>query len=93
MDSIDLEVLRSCEQWLTGGHRCELVTVIKTWGSSPRPEGAMLAICDNGRVVGSVSGGCIEDNLIDGERRQGTAWKQIVARRPEAAPSKDPGTR
>lgn len=71
MDSIDPEVLRSCEQWLTGGHRCELVTVIKTWGSSPRPEGAMLAICDNGRVVGSVTGGCIEDDLIDGVRRQG----------------------
>lgn len=78
MDSIDLEVLKSCEQWLTEGHRCELVTVIKTWGSSPRPEGAMLAICDNGRVVGSVSGGCIEDDLIDRVRKQG-----ITRDRPE----------
>ncbi|RJF92723.1 XdhC family protein [Noviherbaspirillum saxi] len=71
MDSIDMEVLKSCEQWLAGGHRCELITVIKTWGSSPRPEGAMLAMCDDGRVVGSVSGGCIEDDLIDRVRKQG----------------------
>jgi len=54
MDSTDLEVLKSCGQWLDDGHRCQLVTVIKTWGSSPRPEGAMLAIRDDGRVVGSV---------------------------------------
>ena len=64
MDSIDLEVLKTCEQRLDTGLRCELVTVVKTWGSSPRPEGAMLAIAENGQVVGSVSGGCIEDDLI-----------------------------
>lgn len=71
MDSIDLEVLKTCDQWLRQGRRCELVTVIKTWGSSPRPEGATLAICDDGRVVGSVSGGCIEDDLIDRVRKDG----------------------
>ncbi|MEC5162186.1 MULTISPECIES: XdhC family protein [unclassified Janthinobacterium] len=71
MDSIDLEVLKSSAAWLAAGHRCELVTVTKTWGSSPRPVGATLAICDDGRVVGSVSGGCIEDDLIDRVRRHG----------------------
>lgn len=71
MDSIDLEVLKSCKQWLAAGRRSELVTVIKTWGSSPRPEGAMLALRDDGRVIGSVSGGCIEDDLIDQVRKQG----------------------
>jgi hypothetical protein len=55
MDSIDLEVLKTASAWIASGHRCELVTVIKTWGSSPRPVGATLAICDDGRVVGSVS--------------------------------------
>lgn len=64
MDSVDLEVLKSCDAWVKSGRRCELVTVIKTWGSSPRPEGAMLGICEDGRVIGSVSGGCIEDDLI-----------------------------
>lgn len=71
MDSIDLEVLKTSADWLAGGHRCELVTVIKTWGSSPRPVGALLAINDDGRVIGSVSGGCIEDDLIERVRLHG----------------------
>ena len=71
MDSIDLEVLKTSATWIAAGHRCELVTVIKTWGSSPRPIGATLAICDDGRVVGSVSGGCIEDDLIERVRSEG----------------------
>jgi len=71
MDSIDLEVLKACRQWIDVGLQCELVTVIRTWGSSPRPEGATLAICQDGRVIGSVSGGCIEDDLIDQVRKQG----------------------
>ncbi|HJV50835.1 MAG TPA: XdhC family protein [Noviherbaspirillum sp.] len=71
MDSIDLEVLKTCSAWLAKGHRCELVTVVRTWGSSPRPAGAMLAMRDDGRVVGSVSGGCVEDDLIDLVRKNG----------------------
>jgi xanthine dehydrogenase accessory factor len=71
MDSIDLEVLKTAASWLAAGHRCELVTVIKTWGSSPRPPGAMLAIREGGEIVGSVSGGCIEDDLIDSVARDG----------------------
>ena len=78
MDSIDLEVLKSAAGWIAAGLRCQLVTVIKTWGSSPRPIGATLAICDDGRVVGSVSGGCIEDDLIAQVRQHG-----IVRRVPE----------
>ena len=71
MDSIDLQVLKTCELWLKAGRRCALVTVIKTWGSSPRPEGATLAIAEDGCVVGSVSGGCIEDDLIQRMRNEG----------------------
>lgn len=71
MDSIDLDVLKTSAQWMDSGHRCQLVTVTKTWGSSPRPIGAMLAICDDGRIVGSVSGGCIEDDLIERMREHG----------------------
>jgi len=71
MDSIDLEVLKTSARWIAEGHRAELITVIKTWGSSPRPVGATLAICDNGTVVGSVSGGCIEDDLIERVRAHG----------------------
>jgi xanthine dehydrogenase accessory factor len=79
MDSVDLEVLKSSARWLEQGHRALLVTVVKTWGSSPRPEGAMLAVRDDGLVVGSVSGGCIEDDLIERVRQKG-----IEQSRPEA---------
>jgi xanthine dehydrogenase accessory factor len=78
MDSIDLDVLKTCDAWLAAGRRCQLVTVVKTWGSSPRPIGATLGICEDGTVVGSVSGGCIEDDLIEKVRAGG-----IEASRPE----------
>ena len=64
MDSVDLEVLRKSSQWLNEGKRVLLVTVVRTWGSSPRPPGAMLAVREDGQVVGSVSGGCIEGAVI-----------------------------
>ena len=69
MDSVDLEVLRKSAQWLDSGQRVLLVTVVKTWGSSPRPPGAMLAVREDGIVVGSVSGGCIEDDIVERSRR------------------------
>ncbi|MBW8898523.1 MAG: XdhC family protein [Massilia sp.] len=74
MDSIDLEVLHACDQWLRAGWRCEYVTVVRTWGSSPRPEGATMAIRADGMVVGSVSGGCIEDDLIAAVREHGIGF-------------------
>jgi xanthine dehydrogenase accessory factor len=64
MDSIDIQVLRDAKQWMSEGFHVTLVTVTKTWGSSPRPIGAMLALREDGRLSGSVSGGCIEDDLI-----------------------------
>ena len=78
MDNIDLEVLKACDAWLAAGQPCEYVTVVRTWGSSPRPEGATMAIRTDGMVVGSVSGGCIEDDLIAAVRTHGT-----TRRRPE----------
>ena len=71
MDSVDLDVLRNCDEWLEADHRVLLVTVVKTWGSSPRPDGAMLAVRDDGIAAGSVSGGCIEDDIIERVRRNG----------------------
>ena len=65
MDSVDTEVLKSAVAWLDAGHRATLATVVRTWGSAPRPIGAMLVIRDDGQVSGSVSGGCVEDDLID----------------------------
>lgn len=65
MDSLDLQVLQQAREWKRAGYGVWLVTVIETWGSAPRPPGALLALRDDGLVVGSVSGGCVEDDLID----------------------------
>ncbi len=64
MDSVDLQVLRSTRDWVKAGRGAVMATVVRTWGSAPRPIGALTAIRDDGMVVGSVSGGCIEDDLI-----------------------------
>ena len=65
MDSLDLQVLAQARDWFTAGHKVWLVTVIETWGSAPRPPGALLCLRGDGLVAGSVSGGCVEDDLID----------------------------
>ena len=65
MDSVDTEVLKSAVAWLDAGHKATLATVTRTWGSAPRPIGAMLVIRDDGHIIGSVSGGCVEDDLIE----------------------------
>jgi xanthine dehydrogenase accessory factor len=64
MDSVDLSVLKSLREWQTGDQPLWLATVVETFGSSPRPPGAMLALRGDGLAVGSVSGGCIEDDLV-----------------------------
>src|SRR3982751_4590708 len=64
MESLDLRVLGDALQWRRAGHGVTLVTVVETWGSAPRPPGALLAVRDDGVVSGSVSGGCVEDDLI-----------------------------
>lgn len=69
MDSLDLQVLQQARDWKRQGHAVDLVTVIETWGSAPRPPGALLAMRGDGLVVGSVSGGCVEDDLIDRVRK------------------------
>lgn len=78
MDSFNsIDPLRQAIAWHDAGKGVALATVISTWGSSPRPVGSQLAIDDTGAMVGSVSGGCIEnavvhealDVIINGEPR------------------------
>ena len=64
MENLDVMVLRPLRDWRRAGRRALLATVVRTWGSSPRPVGSIMALCEDGSVVGSVSGGCIEDDLI-----------------------------
>jgi xanthine dehydrogenase accessory factor len=65
MENLDLQVLAQAREWHAQGHPVWLITVIETWGSAPRPPGALLALREDGLVAGSVSGGCVEDDLID----------------------------
>jgi len=65
MDNLDTQVLDAARRWSAVGHRFALITVARTWGSAPRPVGAWMALRDDGVVQGSVSGGCVETQLID----------------------------
>jgi len=64
MDNVDLQVLRDIDAWLTAGRRVVMGTITRTWGSAPRPVGSLVGVRDDGLIAGSVSGGCIEDDLI-----------------------------
>ena len=79
MDNIDLQVLKAASEWRRAGHACVLGTIVRTWGSAPRPVGSNVVIRDDGLVVGSVSGGCVEDDLVARVRAQGMSMQ-----RPEA---------
>ena len=89
MNSLDTEVLQDALEWLREGHSVHLATVVQTWGSAPRQAGAMLAVRKDGRVVGSVSGGCIEDDLIaraqGGQLPSKPEWARYGVSQEEAA--------
>ncbi|MEM9623416.1 MAG: XdhC family protein, partial [Pseudomonadota bacterium] len=65
MQAVDKEVLSQILAWLHAGEACWLATVVQTWGSSPRPIGSLLACNQKGQLVGSLSGGCVEDDLLE----------------------------
>lgn len=76
MESADLDVLQRAGAWQAAGQRVAVATVVKTYGSAPRAPGAMVAIREDGAVVGSVSGGCVEAELSEQLRQ---AWPQRIA--------------
>lgn len=63
-------MLSRAAEWLDSDYKAHLFTVGQTWGSAPRLSGALLAVRDDGHIIGSVSGGCIEDDLADKARNQ-----------------------
>ena len=65
MHAVDTEVLGQVNAWLDTGRSCWLATVVQTWGSSPRPVGSLFACDPDGHIVGSLSGGCVEDDLLE----------------------------
>src|SRR5258706_5753268 len=79
MQSLDLDVLERALDWRRGGRRVWLLTVTQTFGASPRPPGSLAAIRDDGILVGSVSGGCIEDDLVARREEYSGRKPQFVA--------------
>ena len=86
----DEDILKAAEDWKKAGRGVAVATVVETWGSAPRPVGSNLVIDDQGNFLGSVSGGCVEGDVItealdvigDGKARMlefgvadETAWK------------------
>ena len=66
----DQDVLQTASEWMQQGHEVALVTVLKTWGSSPRPPGSLFIMRPDGLMSGSVSGGCVEEDLVQRYRSQ-----------------------
>jgi xanthine dehydrogenase accessory factor len=64
MNAQDLDVLDQAIAWSEAGRRTHLLTIVSTWGSAPRQPGALLALRDDGRFTGSLSGGCLEESLV-----------------------------
>jgi hypothetical protein len=60
----DNEVLRIAVQWHAQGRALAMATVVETWGSSPRPIGSRLVVDQEGHFLGSVSGGCVEAEVV-----------------------------
>ena len=58
------DILEQAAQWRASGKQVALATVVSTWGSSPRPVGSQLAVDEDRRMIGSVSGGCIEGAVV-----------------------------
>ena len=62
------DILGAAEAWRAAGRGVALATVVSTWGSSPRPVGSQLVVDDQGAMLGSVSGGCIEGAVVQEAR-------------------------
>ena len=90
MISTETDILRAAEDWSRAGREVAIATVVETWGSAPRPVGSHLVIDGEGNFLGSVSGGCVEgdvvteaqDVIVDGKARileygvaDETAWR------------------
>lgn len=63
-NAFDEKILDEADQWLEQNKKVILATVVQTWGSSPRPTGSLMIVNDSGDFSGSVSGGCVEGEVV-----------------------------
>ena len=78
LENADQQVLSKLSDWIAEGIPSWLCTVVETWGSSPRPVGSLLACNAEGHLIGSLSGGCIEEDLLEQLQRGELASEQPV---------------
>ena len=64
-NALDEKILEKANLWIKANHKVVLVTVIKTWGSSPRQVGSKMIVNEKSEFAGSISGGCVETSVID----------------------------
>lgn len=79
MQSRDVQVLADAVKWVAGGRRVQLATIVGTWIGSMRPAGSIVAIREDGLVVGSVTGGCVEAELVARAQGQTTSRPELVS--------------
>ncbi len=64
MIATDTDILAEAQAWREAGRSVAVATVVETWGSAPRPVGSTLVIDGEGSFLGSVSGGCVEGDVV-----------------------------
>ena len=63
-NSINNEIFEKANEWVVANQKVVIITVIQTWGSSPKPIGSKMIVNENGNFFGSVSAGCVESTVI-----------------------------
>src|SRR5262245_48872615 len=63
------DILPDIERWQNEGRPIAIATVVETWGSAPRPAGGKMALTGDGRIAGSVSGGCVENAVVEAGKK------------------------
>ncbi len=78
MKTVDEIVFSTVLAWLDAGEICWLCTIVKTVGASPRPLGSLMGVSQQGELIGSLSGGCIEDDLLERVRAGELASDKVL---------------
>ncbi|MFT5520331.1 MAG: xanthine dehydrogenase accessory factor [Enterobacterales bacterium] len=63
MDTVDQEVLKQLANWISEDKHCYLATIVRTFSSAPRPVDSLMALTTDDQQIGSLSGGCVEEEL------------------------------